>query len=444
MNKHTFLTLSLLATSVSFQLHAEVKGNANILPIEPVKQTQTELAQTEQAQVEQSVSTLSDVKLLGTAGPQLTTTDAAVNSTQNKAGNNNMAGKDKAVDAMLSQVLNSLPKDKRESLEAYKPNVDITAGQNLDSASSTVDSYGRTVTNLVKSTASYATGAPVESEDANISPFERKQREMAKKYKLVQTYKLRPSDNITIPAAKYILNSIRMSFDEIEMRSSDPNVVVKVEDNFVYFSTNNDAPFNLILFEKGVPETQVNLTIWPLQVMPAMIQVNVNYDTKLKAKVANVIEKRKQDQVQQEERIRNMESEIAVASDPKLTTAPYLDRMYNTISMAAGGQNPKGFDLQTNIPVDAKYPCSFNTKAETKQRLISSRQILDVVLVENTLNHNVVLREQDCWKDADVVATGILNKATLHPGEKTEVYVMRDRLYSQRKDTKNERPSLLD
>ncbi|MEZ9856619.1 hypothetical protein AB4347_21705, partial [Vibrio breoganii] len=93
---------------------------------------------------------------------------------------------------------------------------------------------------------------------------------------------------------------------------------------------------------------------------------------------------------------------------------------------------------------DALRPCRFGTYAETKQRLISSRRIVDVVLVKNVTNRNVVLREQDCWVDDDVIATGILNKATLKPSEKTEVYVLRDRLYYQRMHSRNERPSLLD
>ncbi|USD59045.1 hypothetical protein J4N45_10935 [Vibrio sp. SCSIO 43140] len=351
------------------------------------------------------------------------------------------------VNQMISQVVDSLPASKQKSLNEYIPKP-ATPSQTA-AVNSAVDEFGRAVNKTANGTGTIQ-GTPQQAQPAasrvkpELSAFEKMQRQMAKKFKPVQKYKLRPSDNITIPAAKYILNSIRTSFEEIKVRSSDPNVVMKVEGSFIYFTSNSEAPFNLILFEKGVPETQVNLTIWPLDVMPAMVHVDVAYNRSLKAKVARVIKEREQEEHAQEERIRDMESELALASQPEMTNAPYEERINTIFATIAGRNNPSGFDLQTNIPDSARYPCRFGAFAETQQRLISSRQIVDIVLVTNKRNHNVILREDECWVDDDVIATGILNKSTLKPNEKTEVYVMRDRLHYQRIQTRNERPSLLD
>ncbi|CAK2438823.1 conjugal transfer pilus assembly protein TraK [Vibrio crassostreae] len=346
-----------------------------------------------------------------------------------------------AVAAMVDQVVKSLPTDKQESLSQFTPVNDPAAKQPIVSTNS-VDEFGR-VTQSDKNVI-VATPSAAIPPKPSLTAFERMQRQMAKKFKPVQKYKLRPSDNITLPAAKYILNSIRTSFKEINIRSSDPNVVMKVDGSFIYFTSNNDAPFNIIMFEKGVPETQVNLTIWPLDVMPAMVQVDVRYNKALQAKVNRVLASKEQDKIEQEKRIQDMESELAIASDPEVKSSAYVEGINKLFAQTAGKATPTGFDLQTNIPRDALRPCRFGTYAETKQRLISSRRIVDIVLVENVTNRNVVLREQDCWVDDDVIATGILNKATLKPSEKTEVYVLRDRLYYQRMHSRNERPSLLD
>ena len=347
-----------------------------------------------------------------------------------------------AVAAMVDQVVKSLPTDKQESLSKFTP-VDDPAAKQPVISSTAVDEFGRVSTQKNQNVI-VATPPSAQATKPSLTAFERMQRQMAKKFKPVQKYKLRPSDNITLPAAKYILNSIRTSFKEINIRSSDPNVVMKVDGSFIYFTSNNDAPFNIIIFEKGVPETQVNLTIWPLDVMPAMVQVDVRYDKALQAKVDRTLASKKRDQIDQEKRIQDMESELAIASDPEITSSDYVHRINKLFAETAGKGTPKGFDLQTNIPRDALRPCRFGTYAETKQRLISSRRIVDVVLVKNVTNRNVVLREQDCWVDDDVIATGILNKATLKPSDKTEVYVLRDRLYYQRMHSRNERPSLLD
>lgn len=360
---------------------------------------------------------------------------------QKTTSNEGQPPSERTVDTMLNTVVQSLPKNKRESLTSLTTPVPTKTASTLENPKQ--DDYGRPMNGTPASASTRNNNISVPQAQPSMTPFEKMQREMAKKFKPEQAYKLRPGANITIPAAKYILNSIRTSFNEIEAKSSDPNVVVQVEGNFVYFTSDNDAPFGLILFEKGVPETQVNLTVWPLNVMPAMVDMKVSYNKSLQTTVNRTLSEREQSEIDTEARIRDKESELALSKLPASKNSPYLEQMYQVAAQIAAKQNPTGFDLQTNIPQHARFPCTFGTYAETKQRLISSRQIVDVVLVHNQTRKNIILQEQECWHGKDVIGTGILNKATLAPNDKTEVYVVRDRLYELRRTQRNERPSLI-
>jgi conjugal transfer pilus assembly protein TraK len=42
-----------------------------------------------------------------------------------------------------------------------------------------------------------------------------------------------------------------------------------------------------------------------------------------------------------------------------------------------------------------------------------------------------------------VIATAIFDKAFLQPGEKTELYILRDKLYQERESRVTKRPSLI-
>lgn len=45
--------------------------------------------------------------------------------------------------------------------------------------------------------------------------------------------------------------------------------------------------------------------------------------------------------------------------------------------------------------------------------------------------------------NTSVIATAIFDKAFLQPGEKTELYILRDKLYQERESRVTKRPSLI-
>lgn len=344
---------------------------------------------------------------------------------------------DDRIDDVINQVVNNLPSDKKKELIKHFPANDIAQPNKTvsNSFAPQKDSFGRS-TLLYEQTSTEVI--------PKTTPADIITEQMKKKFKPVQRYKLTAGDNITLPAAKFIMNSIRTNFGQVEVKTTDPNVVLEMDGSFVYFTTEKDAPFGLRIYEKGVPESQVNITVWPLNVLATMVEVDVSLDKATKSKIAKIKRDIKIEQQHTEIRIRDKESELILASDPKFQSSPYEYRINNIFSQIAGNETPKGYNFIEGIPPKAKYPCRFDAKSETKQRLISSRRIVDVVLVQNTHpSRSIVLREEQCWTSGDIISTAILNKATLKPNEMTEVYVMRDRLYYERIKNRNNRPSLL-
>ncbi|HBQ8607305.1 TPA: traK family protein, partial [Klebsiella pneumoniae] len=112
----------------------------------------------------------------------------------------------------------------------------------------------------------------------------------------------------------------------------------------------------------------------------------------------------------------------------------------------ANGEVPTGFALQLDklsvIPNNEKSPCRFNFYAKLGQRLIGARELVDVILVQNTLTYPSVVDDQKCITPG-VIATAIFDKAFLQPGEKTELYILRDKLYQERESRVTKRPSLI-
>lgn len=352
-----------------------------------------------------------------------------VNPNQTQANNDD-------VSELVNQVVSQLPKTRQDQLGYIKPLENKQTQAPAQNYTGNIDSYGRS-----QSTNVNPNQAQVQTER---TAFDRMKTQMRKKFKPIQTVELNEGGNATIPAAKFIMNSVRTNFKEVDIRTSDPDVTVNVEGSFIYFVTENDAPFNLLVFEKGIPESQVNMTIWPLNVLATMIELNVKLSNKTKNMLNQKYARIRVDKREQEKRIRDKESELMLSTDPEMLTNPYEQNIHNLFAQVAGNMTPKGFDFVKNIPDENRYPCRFEAKSEAKQRLVSSRRIIDIVLVTN-VHHGkkVTLREEQCWIDDDVIATGILNRATLEPGQKTEVYVMRDRLYFERIRQRRDRPSLI-
>jgi hypothetical protein len=259
---------------------------------------------------------------------------------------------------------------------------------------------------------------------------------MQDKYKPVVDLKLIPGANEIWPIGKGLLNRIETNFENAEGVSSDPDATIQGKGRFLYVMVNGDAPLNLYVQEKEVPESAVNLTLWPLPVTPVLFQLEVQMDNELKAKIQERQKALKQEQ---------METEALLTADIR-SSNEYIERNMMLLTATAKTDVPPGFSVTELIPEDEMYPCeSLGLKTSishrTAQQVLSTGNIINVVAIKNKGNQAAEFREEYCMTrngalDKSIIAVGIYPKAILMPGESAEVYILKDRLHAAKQGRK--------
>ncbi|WP_240224666.1 TraK domain-containing protein [Rheinheimera hassiensis] len=253
---------------------------------------------------------------------------------------------------------------------------------------------------------------------------------ITKSWKPQQILKLSPGENIVIPVGQGLMNSIQTNFKMLAARTSDKDSILEIEDGFLYVTINNNQPVGLILYEDGVMESQVSVTLVPSSLPPTMIDITVEMSEQMLAKSE---EYRKR--IALEETIANEE-----ATSGNRNTE-YSDRIINLLTPVAKGDLPRGMSLTNDIPGYLTTPCQVTIYQEAGQRITGGREIIDVVLMRNDTARGYRVREEMCLS-AGVKAVALFEKSYLQPGEETEVYILRDKLYEQEMARKNRRPRL--
>ncbi|STN24922.1 putative transfer protein [Escherichia coli] len=194
-----------------------------------------------------------------------------------------------------------------------------------------------------------------------------------------------------------------------------------------------------MLSEDSVPESTYNLTLVPLDVPGAMISVTTSLSPTMQAKRETSLDKQNYDEM-----LARSQSEELTPSDPRQDD--HKQRIIDLLTPVALGEVPSGFSLQedrlSRIPSSEQSPCNFNMYAKLGQRLVGSRELIDVVLVKNDKPYGQVVADQQCITEG-VVASALFDKAFLQPGEETELYIVRDKLFKERQTRVTTRPSLI-
>lgn len=253
---------------------------------------------------------------------------------------------------------------------------------------------------------------------------------ITKSWKPQQVLKLSPGENIVIPVGQGLMNSIQTNFKMLAARTSDKDSILEIEGGFLYVTINNNQPVGLILYEDGVMESQVSVTLVPSSLPPTMIDITVEMSEPMLVKSEEYRKK-----IALEEAIANEE----VSSGNR--NAEYTDRIINLLTPVAKGDLPRGMSLTNDIPGYLTTPCQVTIYQEAGQRITGGREIIDVVLMRNDTNRGYRVREEMCLS-AGVKAVALFEKSYLQPGEETEVYILRDKLYEQEMARKNRRPRL--
>ncbi|WIG71087.1 type-F conjugative transfer system secretin TraK (plasmid) [Photobacterium damselae] len=268
--------------------------------------------------------------------------------------------------------------------------------------------------------------------------------ELKKKYDSHQDITVKPGDGELVPVAVGLQNQISTPFKTVTIKTSSMEVPIEVKDGYIFITPMDQSPIGLFIGEAGMPETNISLTLMPLDVPSTMIDVKVPMKRALKVKYNNFVKDRQQKK-DIAQHVKEMQEAPENEFDPRVNSQ-YVERATALLASVAKGDIPNGYSFSTDIPRDQMFPCDINRMGmyhQVMQRLEGSREIVDVVKVTNDINNFRQMREEYCLRD-DVIAVGVFDKATLAPGQSTEVYILRDKAYMDRIKKQRVRPSLID
>lgn len=227
------------------------------------------------------------------------------------------------------------------------------------------------------------------------------------------------------PGAYGMQNRIQTNFNVVMVNTSteEADAVVFVEDGFVYVTPKSDNPVDLLLFEAGVPESAFNITLVPVTVPPAMIEIDNIVPKNMRQKGVKYIKEQEKLEV---------EEKVAMLNENVKTTNSHVETIRSALTPIAQTFIPEGYTETTLSDLSAAHlrPCQAHVKQDVVERYIGSYYFIDVVEIVNTRKRDYLIEEQQCL-GPDVIAVGVLEKTLLRPGEKTEMYILRDKFHKQ-------------
>ncbi|MBE1299721.1 MAG: hypothetical protein GJ680_07425 [Alteromonadaceae bacterium] len=247
-------------------------------------------------------------------------------------------------------------------------------------------------------------------------------------YKPTQRYDVKPLDSFVIPVGAGSMNSIKTNYKYIASKTSDKYTILEPDGGFLYVTTTRDMPVGLILFEEGVPESQISVTLVPIDAPPAVIDIEIAISEQMALKGAEF-----QRSIDEKEAFSNAQQEqFAYAND-------HTRRIAQMLVPVAQGDLPPGFSLSVDVPYDMKIPCAMAIYHEAKQRLMGGNEVIDVVHVVNDGDRTYQIREEMCLSD-DTIAVGLFERSYLEPGQEMELYILRNRYFQAEKQREFRRP----
>lgn len=249
-------------------------------------------------------------------------------------------------------------------------------------------------------------------------------------YKPSQHHKMKPMESKIIPVGQGVMNSIVTNYNMVAVKTSDKKSLFEMDGGYLYATIKTNEPVGLILFEEGVPESQVAVTLVPIAAPPAVVKLDVDVSSEMRRKSTAF-----QKKIREEIAMENAMNEQVFYSDER------TQRMVDLLTPVAQGDLPRGFSLSSDIPAHYKKPCAIPIYQNTGQRLMGGNEVIDVVHVKNTSNKTFQMTEEKCLTD-DVIAVGLYMKSYLQPGEDMEVYIVRDKFYQREVQRTQRRPRL--
>lgn len=249
-------------------------------------------------------------------------------------------------------------------------------------------------------------------------------------YKPSMTLSMDTKDAIVIPIGQGLLNTLSTNYSELRVKTSDKTSIIETEKGELFISPTTSNPIGLVLFDAGVPESKVSVTLVPIDAPPVIVDLKVKLSPEMKAKSANFLKELALEEAQQQ-----AQSETVARSDK------HTQRIIETLIPVAQGDLPAGFTLSNEVPYDMRQPCKMAIPHVAGQRLLGGNEVIDVVVARNTTDRIYQVREEMCLS-SDSIAVAIHKRAHLAPNEEVEIYILRDKNFRQEVKREKRRPRL--
>lgn len=248
-------------------------------------------------------------------------------------------------------------------------------------------------------------------------------------YKPVQNFHLKPGQNIAVAVAAGLMNRIKTNFSMVAIRTSDEESIIEASNGYIYITTNSMVPVGIMVYEEGLPETAISLVLQPDNNPPAMVNVEVDLTEEQRYRIA--------DREHERERLKKID-DLANVPEEHLNTASHITRLKSLLLPIAQNGIPQGFTESTEVPSAVIKPCSVAIRQKTAQRYAGSREYIDIVVMYNQTSYAYQVKEEQCLS-RDALAVAFIDQSILQPGESTEVYIVRDKLYIEKQEKNNRR-----
>ena len=254
---------------------------------------------------------------------------------------------------------------------------------------------------------------------------------VARTWEPTQSFAVSPMDSIMIPVGQGLMNTLSTNLTRVAAKSNDETSAFEIDEGYLYVTVNTLNPISIILYEEGVLDSQISITLVPIPAPPTLVEIEFELGEELVNKA-----KLYRDEL-------DIQAQINEQSQQENSNhTPYQQMVVDMLLPVARGDIPRGFGLTPTVPKDARYPCSMTIQHQTKQRLIGGKFIIDVVHVVNDSPHTYNVREEMCLSKY-VTAVALFEKAYLQPGEESEIYILRNKRAEEKMKARNRRPSLI-
>lgn len=247
-----------------------------------------------------------------------------------------------------------------------------------------------------------------------------------------QDFVVKPKDNIMIAVGQGLMNTISTNLTMLTAKTNDESSTFEIDKGYLYVTVSSMNPISLVLYEEGVLESQVSITLVPVPAPPTIANINFELPQALKDESVAFQKKMKLEEEQQ--------STLEQGSQGAVTD-PHSSRIIDILQPVARGEIPRGFGLTPDIPDHERFPCQISIYHRTEQRLVSGNDVVDVVLVKNDADRAYNIREEKCLSQG-TLAVALFEKAYLQPGESSEIYILRDKRQSLSEKRLQKRPRL--